>query len=145
MPPNSDEPWSVSRDGVLALTNDPEGANAKDIKSPGRGDARERRIQAIVAEIWVALNGLKLTRPAPSSANAQRANQADPPVACKFVGATGEFPMVRVFKNLAQDEHGATAIEYGLIAALIAVAAIGAFRLVGSNLSRVFNTVASNL
>ena len=47
--------------------------------------------------------------------------------------------------KLLKDENGATAIEYGLIAALIAVAAIAAFRLVGTNLSSIFNTVASDL
>ncbi len=43
------------------------------------------------------------------------------------------------------NEDGATAIEYGLIAALIAVAAIAAFQLVGTSLTSVFNTVASKL
>ena len=47
--------------------------------------------------------------------------------------------------RLLRDENGATAIEYGLIAALIAVAAIAAFRLVGTNLSSIFNTVATDL
>jgi pilus assembly protein Flp/PilA len=51
-------------------------------------------------------------------------------------------PMLR---RLLRDEGGATAIEYGLIAALIAVAAIAAFRLVGTNLSSIFNTVATDL
>jgi pilus assembly protein Flp/PilA len=50
-----------------------------------------------------------------------------------------------VLRRLLQDEGGATAIEYGLIAALIAVAAIAAFRLVGTNLSSIFNTVATDL
>lgn len=48
-------------------------------------------------------------------------------------------------RRLLRDEAGATAIEYGLIAALIAVAAIAAFRLVGTNLSTIFNTVATDL
>lgn len=48
-------------------------------------------------------------------------------------------------KALAKDERGATAIEYGLIAALIAISAISAFRLVGTNLSTTFRTVATNL
>jgi pilus assembly protein Flp/PilA len=48
-------------------------------------------------------------------------------------------------KRLLQNEEGATAIEYGLIAALISVAAIAAFRLVGTNLSSIFNTVATDL
>jgi pilus assembly protein Flp/PilA len=53
--------------------------------------------------------------------------------------------MFKITKQLLQDESGATAIEYGLIAALIAVAAITAFQLVGTNLSSIFNTVATKL
>jgi pilus assembly protein Flp/PilA len=44
-----------------------------------------------------------------------------------------------------KDERGATAIEYGLIAALIAVAAVSALTTVGSHLSTTFNTVATKL
>jgi len=44
-----------------------------------------------------------------------------------------------------KDESAATAIEYGLIASLIAIAAIGAFRAVGSNLVFTFGDVANNL
>jgi hypothetical protein len=73
----------------------------------------------------VALSRLKLTRAAPSPANASRAeDRADPRE--QILGATGEIQMVSVCKNLAQDDNRATAIEYGLIAALIAIAAIGA-------------------
>jgi pilus assembly protein Flp/PilA len=50
-----------------------------------------------------------------------------------------------VVRRLVQDCRGATAIEYGLIAALIAIAAIAAFDLVGTNLSTIFNTVATDL
>ena len=46
---------------------------------------------------------------------------------------------------LLKDESGVTAIEYSLIAALIAVAAIGSFSLIGTALSTTFSTVASNL
>ena len=53
--------------------------------------------------------------------------------------------MIATMIKLIQNEDGATAIEYGLIAALIAVAAIAAFQLVGTNLSAIFNTVASDL
>ena len=49
--------------------------------------------------------------------------------------------LVRLFKN----EDGATAIEYGLIAALIAVAAVTVMSTVGTNLSSTFNTVAGKL
>ena len=47
--------------------------------------------------------------------------------------------------NFLRDESGATAIEYGLIAAGIAVVIITAVTLVGTNLSNVFNSVAASL
>ena len=53
--------------------------------------------------------------------------------------------MRNTIKSLLKNEDGATAIEYGLIAALIAVAAIAAFQLVGTSLSSIFNTVATKL
>lgn len=53
--------------------------------------------------------------------------------------------MKALFTRFVKDEDGATAIEYGLIAALIAVAIIAAIRLVGGNLSNTFSEVASNL
>lgn len=49
------------------------------------------------------------------------------------------------FKNLARDEQGATAIEYGLIAALIAVAAITAMSALGTTLTGTFNNVSSKM
>ena len=53
--------------------------------------------------------------------------------------------MTQFLKRFGRDEAGATAIEYGLIAALIAVAIIAAATSVGTNLSGTFNTVASKL
>ena len=53
--------------------------------------------------------------------------------------------MRTLFANLIKNESGVTAIEYALIAALIAVAAIAAFTLVGTNLSNTFSYVASQL
>ncbi len=44
-----------------------------------------------------------------------------------------------------RNEDGATAIEYGLIAALVSVAAIGALTAMGGSLSTMFNTVSSAL
>jgi pilus assembly protein Flp/PilA len=44
-----------------------------------------------------------------------------------------------------KDDSAATAIEYGLIAALIAVVIIGALSQLGTSLSSKFNTIASNL
>jgi pilus assembly protein Flp/PilA len=53
--------------------------------------------------------------------------------------------LLTLFLYLIKDESGVTAIEYSLIAALIAVAAIAAFTLVGTNLSTTFSYVASQL
>lgn len=47
--------------------------------------------------------------------------------------------------NPVRSEAGVTAIEYGLIAALIAVAIITAVTLIGSNLTTMFTTVAGKL
>jgi pilus assembly protein Flp/PilA len=47
--------------------------------------------------------------------------------------------------RLINDKSGVTAIEYGLIAALIAVAAVVVMGTVGTNLSSTFNTVATSL
>ncbi len=48
-------------------------------------------------------------------------------------------------RRFAQDESGATAIEYGLIAALIAVAIIAALNSLSGNLKNVFNYVGTQL
>ncbi|HEV2186704.1 MAG TPA: Flp family type IVb pilin [Stellaceae bacterium] len=53
--------------------------------------------------------------------------------------------MLKLFAKLLKDETGATAIEYGLIAALIALAAISAMTNIGQHLSTTFNTVATKL
>jgi pilus assembly protein Flp/PilA len=53
--------------------------------------------------------------------------------------------MFKVIRTFAKDESGATAIEYGLIAALVSVAAIGALTAMGNSLSTMFNTVSSAL
>jgi pilus assembly protein Flp/PilA len=52
---------------------------------------------------------------------------------------------MKMIKKLFKNEEGATAIEYGLIAALIAVAAIAAMSALGGNLSNTFNTVNNKL
>ena len=53
--------------------------------------------------------------------------------------------MMHIFFRLVRDSRGATAIEYGLIAALIAVAAISAMKGLGNNLGNTFRNVSSNL
>jgi pilus assembly protein Flp/PilA len=53
--------------------------------------------------------------------------------------------MTQFIKKFVKDESGATAIEYGLIAALIAVLIITAVGLVGERLEAVFNAIAEAL
>ena len=48
-------------------------------------------------------------------------------------------------KVFLKDESGATMIEYGLVAALVSVAAIIALQLLGAQLQIIFNTVSSYL
>jgi pilus assembly protein Flp/PilA len=50
-----------------------------------------------------------------------------------------------MFKKFIRDENGATAIEYGLIAALIALVIIAGAQLAGENLLAKFNLIASKL
>ena len=53
--------------------------------------------------------------------------------------------MPNLLSRFMSDESGVTAIEYGLIAALIAVVIIGAVSTVGTSLQSTFNTVSSSL
>ena len=53
--------------------------------------------------------------------------------------------MVKHIRKFVKDESGATAIEYGLIAALIAVALIAALETMGGSLSNMFNGVATKV
>ena len=53
--------------------------------------------------------------------------------------------MRKMLKSFVSNQSAATAIEYGLIAALIAVAIVGGVTAVGTNLSATFTTVATNL
>jgi pilus assembly protein Flp/PilA len=48
-------------------------------------------------------------------------------------------------RKFIRDDSGATAIEYGLIAALIAVVIIGALSTIGTNLNAAFTTIGSGL
>jgi pilus assembly protein Flp/PilA len=54
-------------------------------------------------------------------------------------------PVITLLLKLLRDETAATAIEYGLIAALIAVAAVTVMGTVGTRLSTTFNTIATKL
>ena len=51
----------------------------------------------------------------------------------------------KLLTRFGKDRSGATAIEYGLIAALIAVAIIAALTLVGDDMEATFNAVGNNL
>lgn len=53
--------------------------------------------------------------------------------------------MKNVFKRFAADESGATAIEYGMIAALIAVVIIGTLKIIGTQLNAKFVAISGNL
>ncbi|HDR9507474.1 Flp family type IVb pilin [Burkholderia cepacia] len=56
--------------------------------------------------------------------------------------------MIRIIEKIAwftQDQRGVTAIEYGLIAALIAIGIVAALATVGTDLQTLFNTVADDL
>ena len=52
---------------------------------------------------------------------------------------------MKAIRKFLKNNKGATAIEYGLIAALIAVAAIGAMSSLGTKLTNTFNKVAGNM
>ena len=52
---------------------------------------------------------------------------------------------MKTFKSFLKDESGATAIEYGLIAALIAVGIIAAANVLGTEISNTFGTVSTEL
>ena len=52
---------------------------------------------------------------------------------------------MKTFRKMLKNNNGATAIEYGLIAALIAVAAIGAMKTIGTTLNTTFTNVSNKL
>lgn len=52
---------------------------------------------------------------------------------------------MKFFRDLLKNEAGATAIEYGLLAALIAVAAMAGMKAVGGKLDTTFTTVSNSL
>jgi len=53
--------------------------------------------------------------------------------------------MLTQFKSFSRDESGATAIEYGLIAALVSMAAIASMRGLGESLSNLFTSVSGEI
>lgn len=57
----------------------------------------------------------------------------------------GDDPMLPILHRLTKSDRGATAIEYTLIASLIAVAAIASMRSVGNKVSNVLSNVAGTM
>jgi len=53
--------------------------------------------------------------------------------------------MLTTLTTMLRDDDGATMVEYGLMIALVALVALTAVKLLGSNLSSLFNTVATTL
>jgi pilus assembly protein Flp/PilA len=53
--------------------------------------------------------------------------------------------MLNSVKAMLKDEEGATMVEYGLMVALVAMVALGAVTVLGTNLSKLFNTVAGTI
>ena len=53
--------------------------------------------------------------------------------------------LIRTIRNVSQDRHGVTAVEYGLIAALIAVVIIFGVKSVGTGISTTFKNISSSL
>jgi pilus assembly protein Flp/PilA len=52
---------------------------------------------------------------------------------------------IQIIRNFLSDEEGVTAIEYALIAALIAVAIIAAVTLVGTDIAAIFTNISTKL
>jgi pilus assembly protein Flp/PilA len=75
------------------------------------------------------------------------ATRAPVTIASPHGGSTSIVSETRMtfLRKIAGDRRGATAIEYGLIAALIAVAAIGAMSTLGTKLKNTFSNVSNNL
>jgi pilus assembly protein Flp/PilA len=66
-------------------------------------------------------------------------------VEVQFSVFQGAIAMKKFVKNLIRREEGATMVEYGLVAALIAVVALGAVTAVGTSVTAIFNQIATAL
>ena len=53
--------------------------------------------------------------------------------------------MLKALKSMLRDDEGATMVEYGLLVALIAMVALVAIKVLGTNLSTLFSTVATSV
>jgi pilus assembly protein Flp/PilA len=66
-------------------------------------------------------------------------------LALTWARSAGGFKMFSSLKKFVRDESGATAIEYGLIASLIALVIIASVAVVGNSLTNTFTEVSTNL
>ena len=104
---------------------------------------------------WMVNPRLSVQRsPTIAARNLSKTMEISPPLHGRFLSCRAtanssagsqEVGMVKFLTRFLHDDSGATAIEYGLIAALIAVAIITAVGSVGSHLTSTFNSVASAL
>lgn len=53
--------------------------------------------------------------------------------------------MIATLTSMIRDDEGVTMVEYGLLVALIAIVALAAVKVLGTNLSTLFNTVATTI
>ncbi|HEY9085974.1 MAG TPA: Flp family type IVb pilin [Candidatus Tyrphobacter sp.] len=53
--------------------------------------------------------------------------------------------MISAVKNLVKDDSGATLVEYGLLLALVAIAAVGAMTALGGSIKALFSSASSDL
>ncbi|KGD42813.1 flp/Fap pilin component family protein [Burkholderia pseudomallei] len=90
---------------------------------------------ALAAVIATAVTAVPVVRPAPSTARVLLVIRKE-----KVMSS-----LVQYVKQFVRDEGGVSAIEYGLIAALIAIVIIGAVKTVGTNLNSVFSTIGNDL
>ena len=95
-------------------------------------------------EFWGRFRGLPSYLPETPLLGGPAAIWAAEPIRTKAAGFGNlEMTMLSVFRRLMKNVEGATAIEYTLIASLIAVAAIASMRTVGGKVSNVLSNVAN--
>ena len=94
---------------------------------------------AFRADAWPCLKRMAILKPAKLDTDSHTARHM-------YSGCAWEASRMRNFiKRLLSEERGATAIEYGLIAGLIAVVIIGALTVTGTSLKSVFESVSGQL
>jgi len=103
---------------------------------------KQKYTKQITSPILPCLLAIKRKAPSWPCFRGERANRLDPST---DQPANKENPMSKFVSRFMNDESGATAIEYGLIVALIAVAIITAVGLIGGKLKTAFETINGKL